>query len=211
MEKIEVIFLDWYKTVSRDLFFENLNRGDTVGLFESIQKSIFADGDFSLKWMRGEIELNDVVERVGKDIGLATDFLMEAFKNATLGIGFVNLEIPDLIRKIRKTGIKVVLASDNMDVFDYVIGNLSLEGLYDDMLLSNRLGAVKGDLNENNDSLFFGDYVKNNNLKYENCVLIDDNKQLVETCKILGMNNIRIEDCKNTINDVLVGFVGVVD
>lgn len=49
---------------------------------------------------------------------------------------------------------------------------------------------------------FFEHYINKNNLKYNECILIDDSKELTNLCKQIGMNNIQIDNCVNIINEL---------
>ena len=121
-------------------------------------------------------------------------------------MNFVIPDLIDIIKKIQENNIKVVLSSENMDVFSYVIDNLNLKNIFDDILLSNVLKHSKKEVDINNHALFFHDYITKNNLKYEECVLIDDSKSLIDMCKKVGMNNIKINDCEKEIKNILLQF-----
>lgn len=88
-----------------------------------------------------------------------------------------------------------------MDIFRYTITNLKLDLLFDDILLSNEIGFLKTEWNGNN-SLFFENYIKRKELNANECILIDDSKDLINMCQDIGMQNIKINDCKNTINEL---------
>lgn len=206
MQNIKVIFLDWNKTICNNVFWQQLNNETTKEIFDKITNCLFVNNCSLINpWMKNEFSEIDIIEVIHKETGIDKRFLLEQLMLSSLNMNYINLEIPDVIRNIQKQGIKVVLASDNMDCFKYTITNLKLDLLFDDMILSNEIGFLKNEIKDNK-SLFFDNYINKHNLKYSDCVLIDDSKELQLMCKNIGMNNIKVEDCNDTIN-ILKSFI----
>lgn len=157
--------------------------------------------------MIDDLDCNDVIDKISLGTNLEKNFIKETLIQSSKNMRFVDDSIPNLIKKIQQNNIKVVLASDNMDVFNFTIENLKLNFLFDDMLLSNNLKVVKKFINNNGNLPFFESFLQKNNLKYSDCVLIDDSKNLVKVCEIVGMNNICVENCENQIVDILKEFI----
>ena len=202
MNNIKTIFLDWNGTICNNVFWEQLNSENTKELFDKITKSLFVNnGRLINPWMKNEINMNDIINIVCDETKINKRFLKEQLIYSSINMNFINLEIPNIIKLIQEKGIKVVLASDNMDIFRYTITNLKIDLLFDDLLLSNEIGFVKSEL-KNNKSLFFDNYINKHHLTYNNCVLIDDSQEIANTCKSIGMNNIKINDCKKTIEEL---------
>ena len=207
MQNIKVIFLDWNGTISKDYFWKSLKTKNNE-LFEKINKILFVDNSYIInEWMLGNLKINDILNLLSKETKASQEYLMEELVFGFKQMDFVIHDLKDIIKKIQKNDIKVVLSSDNMDIFSYVIDNLNLKNIFDDILLSNILKHLKNDVDGNNHALFFHDYIIKNNLKYDECVLIDDSKSLVDMCKKVGMNNIKINDCEKEIRDVLLKFI----
>lgn len=202
MNNIKTIFLDWNGTICNNVFWEQLNSENTKELFDKITKSLFVNnGRLINPWMKNEINMNDIINIVCDETKINKRFLKEQLIYSSINMNFINLEIPNIIKLIQEKGIKVVLASDNMDIFRYTITNLKLDLLFDDILLSNEIGFLKTEWNGNN-SLFFENYIKRKELNANECVLIDDSKDLINMCQDVRMQNIKINDCKNTINEL---------
>lgn len=202
MNNIKTIFLDWNGTICNNVFWEQLNSENTKELFDKITKSLFVNnGRLINPWMKNEINMNDIINIVCDETKINKRFLKEQLIYSSINMNFINLEIPNIIKLIQEKGIKVVLASDNMDIFRYTITNLKLDLLFDDILLSNEIGFLKTEWNGNN-SLFFENYIKRKELNANECILIDDSKDLINMCQDIGMQNIKINDCKNTINEL---------
>lgn len=207
MQNIKAIFLDWNGTISKDYFWKSLKTKNNE-LFEKINKILFVDNSYIInEWMLGNVKIDDILNLLSKETKANQEYLMEELVFGLKQMDFVIHDLKDIIKKIQKNDIKVVLSSDNMDIFSYVIDNLNLKNIFDDILLSNILKHLKNDVDGNNHALFFHDYIIKNNLKYEECVLIDDSKSLVDMCKKVGMNNIKINDCEKEIRDVLLKFI----
>ena len=199
MQNIKTIFLDWNGTICNNVFWEQLDNGTTKDIFEKITKSLFVNNcDFIEPWMKNKLNFNDIIDVIHKETGFDKTFLKEQLIISSINMNYIDPEIPSVIKAIQNKGIKVVLASDNMDIFRYTITNLKMDLLFDDLLLSNEIGFVKSEL-KNNKSLFFDNYINKHHLTYDNCVLIDDSQEIANTCKSIGMNNIKINDCKKTI------------
>lgn len=207
MQNIKAIFLDWNGTISKDYFWKSLKTKNNE-LFEKINKILFVDNSYIInEWMLGNVKIDDILNLLSKETKANQEYLMEELVFGLKQMDFVIHDLKDIIKKIQKNDIKVVLSSDNMDIFSYVIDNLNLKNIFDDILLSNILKHLKNDVDGNSHALFFHDYIIKNNLKYEECVLIDDSKSLVDMCKKVGMNNIKINDCEKEIRDVLLKFI----
>ena len=207
MQNIKVIFLDWNGTISKDYFWESLKTKNNE-LFERINKILFIDNSYIInEWMLGNVKINDILNLLSKETKVSQEYLMEELVFSLKQMDFVIPDLKDIIKKIQKNNIKVVLSSGNMDIFGYVVDNLNLKNIFDDISLSNVLKHLKNDIDSNNHALFFHDYIIKNHLKYNECVLIDDSKSLVDMCKKVGMNNIKINDCEKEIRDVLLKFI----
>ncbi|MCR4323171.1 MAG: HAD family hydrolase, partial [Candidatus Azambacteria bacterium] len=81
-----------------------------------------------------------------------------------------------IIQDLRKSGIKCVIATDNMDTFRrWTIPGMNLKKYFDDFLISNELKNMKFDIDRKNNIIpFFDSYLKENNLNYGDVALIDD-------------------------------------
>ena len=97
------------------------------------------------------------------------------------------------IERLRSKGVKVVVATDNFDVFcDYSVPSLRLRELFDDVVSSHQVGYVKSDV-RNGRLKFFEDTLKKYRLGYENAVMLDDQLEVVNACNQNGLSAMRIE------------------
>ena len=87
---------------------------------------------------------------------------------------------------IRENGIKVVLATDNMDTFErWTVPALELEPLFDGILTSVYCGALKSEI-QGDYSPFFDHYLKQNRVRPTEAILIDDSP-IDEVVKAIGL------------------------
>ena len=144
MESIKTIFLDWNGTICNNVFWQQLDNNSTKEIFEKIKKCLFIDnGNLIDPWMKNQLSMNDIINIISNETKINKQFLKEQLIFSSENMNFVNPEIPNIIKLIQEKGIKVVLASDNMDVFRYTISKLKLDLLFDDLLLSNEIGFLK--------------------------------------------------------------------
>ena len=204
MNSIKTIFLDWNGTICNNVFWQQLDNDSTKEIFEKIKKCLFIDnGNLIDPWMKNQLSMNDIIDTISNETKINKQFLKEQLIFSSENMNFINPEIPNIIKLIREKGIKVVLASDNMDVFRYTISKLKLDLLFDDLLLSNEIGFLKTEWTGNT-SLFFKNYIKRKNLNPNECTLIDDSKNLTDMCRDIGMQNLKINDCHETIDKLKI-------
>jgi FMN phosphatase YigB (HAD superfamily) len=80
----------------------------------------------------------------------------------------------DTVRAIRRSGVLVALATDNMDTFTrWTVPALGLGTLFDAILDSASLGTLKDDLTDGQ-SRFFGPWLSANGIAPAEAVLVDD-------------------------------------
>lgn len=204
MESIKTIFLDWNGTICNNVFWQQLDNNSTKEIFEKIKKCLFIDnGNLIDPWMKNQLSMNDIINIISNETKINKQFLKEQLIFSSENMNFVNPEIPNIIKLIQEKGIKVVLASDNMDVFRYTISKLKLDLLFDDLLLSNEIGFLKTEQTDNT-SLFFENYIKRKNPNLSECILIDDAKNLIDMCHDIGMQNLKIDNCHEIINKLKI-------
>lgn len=200
--KIKVIFLDWNKTLSNSRFWEQLE--DVNHKYNShhqkIINSLFIDNKALITpWMQGKLTSEDICKAIAKNTGIEEKIIFEELVESARDMKFVFEEIPELLLKIRNKGIKVVIATDNMDTFNrFTVNSMALKNLFDDILNSYELKAMKGDF-ESEKSLFFDEFINKNNLNYFETVLLDDSTSNSDPLTGLGMQTIQITSPDNLI------------
>jgi FMN phosphatase YigB (HAD superfamily) len=194
MEKLRTVFLDWNGTLSVSRFWGHLQEPDheLSHVFPRIEATLFKPKS-SLwyvhePWMRAQMNSEDVVELLAKEIKLEPEKVLQELILSCQNMQFVSDQVPALVNKIRGKGLIVVIATDNMDSFNrWTVPAMGLDEIFDDILVSYDLRGLKGDLDQNGRSLFFNEYLKRHQLLPGESILIDDSKSNSEVAERLGI------------------------
>ena len=128
------------------------------------------------QWMIGHKSFNDVVRYVADATDIRHTDLMKELKYSAEHMNFFDPDVITLIGDLRDKGVKVVIATDNMDTFSkWTVPALKLRSFFDDILVSDTLGVMKSSVDQNGTSLFFRDYLSEHAIDADRTVLIDDN------------------------------------
>ena len=197
MPKPKVIFIDWNKTLSNSMFWSqmrNLNHPHNKHV-ENIEKTLFNNNRNLINpWMRGEYSSEDICQIISNQSGIPFEIIFDGLKESCSVMEFISNEIPQLIKQLKSKGFKVVIATDNMDTFSrFTIPAMKLTNLFDDFLISCDIKSLKGDVEENSIP-FFKDYLQQNNLNYNDSILLDDCNDMGDVYNRLGLEIIKITD-----------------
>lgn len=207
-KKPKVLFIDWNKTLSNSLFWSQLKNRDHVynNYHKSIIKWLFEkNSHFINPWMRGDKTSREICQIISKENKLDEAIVYKELQESCKKMEFCSPKITGLITKIKKKGIKVIIATDNMDTFrEFTIKGMRLNILFDDFLISCERGILKYET-KNNKIPFFDPFLKENNLSYEDVVLIDDSDDKTGIYKKLGFE-IKLVRKKNDLLDYLHKF-----
>ena len=160
----KTIFIDWNGTISSSKFWwhlEQSKKSEDNKVFARIEKSLFGNLRETIKpWMLGELQSEDVIDKVAKDSKLEYDKVLKEFIKSCASMEIVSKDVLKLVSKIRKKGTKVVIATDNMDSFTrWTYPGLKLFNHFDGYLNSHYLHAMKGHKDDKGKSLFFRKYL----------------------------------------------------
>ena len=178
MKHYSTIFLDWNSTLSYSKFWGHWQRESNPynNIFNNIQSTLFSISSAKIKdWMRGKYSTEQIVEFVAKHTEQNYKLLLSEFIKSCQQMEYSSFHIPQLIKQLRAKGIKVLIATDNVDSFTrWTVPALKLDILFDDILNSYNLRVLKTDIDEKGESLFFKKGLKKN-FNFKGSVLIDDN------------------------------------
>jgi phosphoserine phosphatase len=146
-------------------------------------------------WMRGELTSEEIIAPICQECGLDPQEVLHELMVSCQQMQFVSAEIPDLVAHIRRRGVKVVIATDNMDTFSrWTVPEMRLLEMFDGVLNSYDLKGLKYDRNEQGGSIFFDDFLQANGIKAGESLLIDDgNEQYGAIIQQFGVDYRRIE------------------
>jgi len=173
MRHYRCVFIDWHGTLSTDRLW-----GHHPG-FAALAAPLFAPtGDLAallLPWLRGALASEAVVRALAEAGGVAYAPALREFIVGCRRMALVSAEISGLIAALRGRGVTVAIATDNTDAFvRWTVPSLGLERLFDAILCSSDLGAVKPDVDARGRSLFFDAFLRRAGLGPGESVLLDD-------------------------------------
>lgn len=205
----KVIFIDWNRTLSFDLFWGHLQDSSHPNHrhFEPIEEWLFVENrDLINPWMRGQLVLEDIVDRMSQDSGIPADIIIDELRHSCEVMQFCVAGLEDFVRDIRARGIRVFVATDNMDAFTrFTVPALKIEEVFDGYLNSHDIGHLKGDSEPADGIAFFDTFLDENNLTYEDVVLLDDSPDESGKYQRLGFDMVLI-DSPDTLRKTLESY-----
>ena len=198
----KVIFIDWNKTLSHSLFWSHMIKKNHPykRYHNKIVQFLFVENkELINSWMRGQYTSEDISGKISKAIKLDKEVILQELALSCKNMSFISPKIPALIKSIQQKGIKVTIATDNMDTFRrYTIPGMNLVNIFDDFLVSCDLKCLKGDFKKEK-LLFFDNYLQENNLFYSEVVLLDDCLDTTGTYDKLGFKIVETDSPKRLL------------
>jgi hypothetical protein len=219
-----VIFVDWHGVLSRDLFWTSILADARHPLHAPLQDeitSIFAkDTSTAHDWMRGQRSSAEIIAemRVTLPARYRHDYLHRKLVDDLLAMS-INTELITLLGKYRPRTL-VVVATDNMDCFTSAVtrvrgrprtrrGNTPPVSEFaacvarcDDVICSSDVGTLKSESPED----FFGPWLQDRGLSFDDAVLIDDRADNCEAFTRQGGHALRWKLGTNPLHDVETGL-----
>lgn len=112
-----------------------------------IRKHLFEDDnqDVIRAWMKGEITYQRIHQQLSEKTGIDVKFLNYALKQSVREIK-LNKEILDFSNTLRARGVKSVIVTDNMDIFDQqTVPFHKLNKYFDHIYSSSQHGLMKNE------------------------------------------------------------------
>lgn len=203
----KIVFIDWSGTLSKSKFWGHLESTDNT-FFKQLEDSLFKNNVELLKpWMIGKMTSEDILKKITKETNSEYETVFNEFVRGCKQMEFVDPKIPTLIRNLKKTGTKVYIASNNMDSFDrWTIPAMKLNKLFDGIINSFSMKALKHDFDINGSSLFFNEVFNKESVKPEETILIDDSEDKDNKLTKFGIIYKKISD-KVTLVDELIKLI----
>lgn len=196
-KKYKTIFIDWNGTISGSKFWWHLEDTNHPNnhLFSKIESTLFGELRPTLKpWMRGQMTTEEVLTQISEKAGLKYNVVLDEFIKSCKTMKLATDKLTDLVKKLQSSKTKVVIATDNMDSFiRWTVPAHKLDKMFDDILDSYSLKAMKGDFDEKGKNLFFAEYLKKHNIKPGESTLIDDSEDKDNKITDIGIEYRKIE------------------
>lgn len=202
----KVVFIDWNKTLSHDLFWGQLKNPSHIHhtYHASIDRWLFKENSVLIEpWMLGKLSYQEVAYKMSQSTNISIDIITKELRFSCEKMRFCINGIENIIRDIQKKGVKVVIATDNMDTFTkFTVPALRLDALFDNILNSYEIRRLKDDVDPISGILFFDTFLKEHNLQYSDAVLLDDMPDNSGKYKRLGFDRVLI-DTSHTLKSTL--------
>jgi len=172
-----VIFIDWDGTLSNSRFWGHWAvNPDLAPHYTAIQRVFFESAPENIEnWMRGRLSAEMVARFITTKTGLPMPIVLSGLYRSCEQMTLLDPEVLADIAIVRKHGVKVVLATDNMDAFvRWTVPALRLNRHFDAILDSHTLRALKKDIDHTGRSPFFSSYLEQTQTSANQAVLIDD-------------------------------------
>ena len=192
-----VIFIDWNRTLSFDLFWGHLKDGRHPNHHHlaPIEEWLFVKNrELIYPWMRGDISVEDIIERMSNDTKIPAKIILQELRHSCEIMQYCIVGLEGLVGDIQARGVKVVIATDNMDTFSrFTVPALKIDQLFDAYLNSYDMKHLKDDEEPADRIVFFDDFLAKNNLTYADVVLLDDSPDRSGKYQRLGFERIVID------------------
>lgn len=197
MKRYKIVFLDWNGTLSTSKFWGHLEKSneDDKRLFQKIDGMLFGELNHLIKpWMRGEIKSENVIKELSSKIRIDYQKIFNEFVRGCEEMEYVTDKCIEFINKIKISGTRVIIATDNMDSFiRWTVPALELKSVFDDILDSYTLKALKNDFDEKGNSLFFDKFMRVNKINKGESILIDDSEDKEGRIQAYGIDYFQVE------------------
>lgn len=206
-KNIKAVFIDWNGTLSPTNFWSHLEKSEKQSdrdLFKLWADTMFVNHkDKIVPWMKGEYTSEDLLSLVSKETNTDFETLLKEFIIGCECMEYSSPNIPNLIKNLRDKSVVVAVATNNMDSFTrWTVPYMKLNTLFDEILNSFYLKAMKHDLDQSGQPLFFKDFFNKYNIKPTNCIFIDDGEDKMSVISNLGIDYRRV-NASNTLEQEL--------
>ncbi|MEA3249512.1 MAG: hypothetical protein U9Q03_04100 [Patescibacteria group bacterium] len=177
MQDIKCVLFDFDGVLCKGRFYEKKLLPEHADIYDWIQANIFGDSDLAAKWMRGQVGYRYINELMAHECGLDAEWLDEKLVSS---VRLMELEqkVLDYAIRLKRTGLKVGLVTDNMDVFTLVtVPHKRLGDIFDVILNSADVGLLKKDEGGRIFDIALGRLGISD---YSGCVIVDDSKRNVD-------------------------------
>lgn len=175
--KPKVIFLDWNGTLTNDVYWGHLSdpTHHHHGYHKLFRDWLFkANKDTFSRWVKGEYTAEAISRMMADELKVDVEIVFNELVYSCQQMKLSHPDIPDVVQKLRKKGIAVVIATNSADTFRrFTIPAMNLESLFDDFLISYERHAKKFE-DEEGMRIFFDEYMHKNAISYNESLLIDD-------------------------------------
>jgi len=181
--KLKLVLLDFDGVLSQGRFYSTIKK-DNPEIYEKIANILFSKEawPFSSRWMKGEFSYKDLHMEIAPRVGVGVEYLNNKLEESVRRIQ-LNTPLVEFSNKLRSSGIKVVIFTDNMDIFDEIfVQHANLETLFDKIFSSSAYKKLKLD----NNAEFLSDVFTDMNVSPSESLFLDDSIKIGPYMEKLG-------------------------
>ena len=186
MKKYRVIVFDLGNTLIR--FDHGISAGKIANLFHLDSKKIydaFFDSPLTRAFEKGEISPREFHKRALSLLGIALSF--SDFTSIWNDIFWEDTDTCRLARQLKKSYRLFLLSNVNRLHFEHIRKKFDIINIFDEIILSFMVGAMKPD------HAIFEDVIKRAGGDKSGILYIDDREDLIKEATLLGIDSIRFE------------------
>ncbi|EKE05825.1 MAG: hypothetical protein ACD_19C00176G0047 [uncultured bacterium] len=203
----KAVFIDWNGTLSPTNFWSHLEKSEKQSdreLFKLWADAMFINHkDLIVPWMKGEYSSEDILALVSKTTNTDFDTILKEFIIGCEQMEYSSPNIPVLINRLKDKSVIVSIATNNMDSFTrWTVPYMKLDTLFDEIINSFYLNAMKHDLDKNGKAIFFKNFFNKYKIEPNNCIFIDDGEDKMGVITNLGIDYRRV-NASNTLEQEL--------
>lgn len=184
MNIIKTVLFDFDGVLCSDYFYFTLAKSNQV-LYEAINNQIFRSNVYKdpiANWMRGQLTYQEFNRLIAPTLQTSSNVLDNGLVSSVQAMT-INQPLLDFSQNLRQAGVKTLIFTDNMDIFEKVaVPHHHLDQYFDAYYSSHTYGKLKKD----DDWQFLSDVITTHNSSYSESLLIDDSASIGEVMRQRG-------------------------
>ncbi|MFA7170134.1 MAG: HAD family hydrolase [Candidatus Paceibacterota bacterium] len=178
----QAVLFDFDGVLCKGRFYKESLLSDYPEVYDWIQENIFSDKNLVGKWMRNQVDSGGVNKIIAENAGIDYDILNGLYEESIRRME-LEKEVLDLAKALKKSGGKIGIITDNMDVFSRItVPTHKLDITFDIIINSADHGVLKRDDN----GRLFDIALDALGKKIENSLMIDDSASTIELYRQKG-------------------------
>jgi FMN phosphatase YigB (HAD superfamily) len=159
-----------------------VTKGGNKELENKIKNIVFGLNYLNKSWMVNDVSYEEINHILSKRLNIDNEYLNGILIQSIKEFEW-NWDLINIYQKYRQQGIKVIITTNNMDIFTKIaVPYNNFNKYFDNIYNSSDLKLLKEDRN----LYFFKKISDEYELNTKEILIVDDNKTLLEEAKILG-------------------------
>lgn len=176
-----MVLFDFDGVLSKSRFYTTIKDNK---LKEKVRNKIFSKDYWPIvsDWMRGKLSYQQIHRDIAPELNIQSQLLDQELINSAKLVK-IDKNLVRFALELKKNHVKTAIFTDNMDVFDQIIvKHNNLDRLFDLIISSSAYGALKTD----NSGELLKKVIKEQDLRPEEVLLVDDSENIGKIMKSIG-------------------------